>query len=104
MNNKTTTKIIGVWGTLKRGQYNHSLFMKNAKFLGEDLLDNLGNNHNSIQIDRTPEGLAKIELFEIPLNDYQIIDKLENHYNYQAQLTKLESGKTAIIWFHNNQL
>jgi len=100
----TNTKLIGVWGTLKRGQCNFRHFMSNAKFIGEDLLDGLGDDHTSVQIARNKDGLAKIELFEVPEKDYQVIDQMEIYYDYYGKLTKLESGKEVMIWFHRNQL
>jgi gamma-glutamylcyclotransferase (GGCT)/AIG2-like uncharacterized protein YtfP len=105
-NTKSTSanKTIAVWGTLKRGQGNNRYYMSNAKFIGEDLLDNLGNNHNSIRIERNEKGLAKVEIFEVPETDYAIIDEMEKRFDYEGKLTKLESGKEAIVWFHRNQL
>lgn len=96
--------VIAVWGTLKKGRFNHNHFLDQAKYLGEDLLKDLNDNHTSTAINRNPAGLAKVELYEVSDNEYKAIDDMENLFDYTGINTKLESGIMATVWYHKNQL
>ena len=102
--NMGETKLIAVWGTLREGECNHLRFLRHATFVGNDLLAGLNDKHTSVRILRDEKGLAKVELYEVPLDAYTVIDYMEERYDYKGILTTLESGLTAMVWYHKNQL
>src|SRR3990167_10729427 len=87
--NMGETKLIAVWGTLRKGECNHFRFLRNATFIGDDLLSDLNDNHTSVPILRNEGGLAKVELYEVPLDKYKNIDSMEERCNYKGILTTL---------------
>ena len=96
MNNET--KIIGVWGTLRKGSGNN-IFLTNSKYLGDDFIPATLKVGLSISPDKNAE--VPLELYEVTNEIYSTIDEFENRFSYYAKPTKLKSGKEVMVWWNN---
>ena len=92
------TKIIGVWGTLRRGSGNN-VFLSKSKYLGDDFIPKTLKVGLSISPHKSEE--VPIELYEVSNDVYDVIDRFENNFSYYAKPTKLRSGKEVMVWWNN---
>jgi gamma-glutamylcyclotransferase (GGCT)/AIG2-like uncharacterized protein YtfP len=93
------TMLIFVYGTLKRGYWNHEAFMEGAEFLGEcQTVSPYGmTGHGFPMIFRDRKGKPVTgELFEVPRANLPELDRLEQHYVRIRGRIRMADGR--IVW------
>lgn len=98
------SKIIGVYGTLKKCKENYHLikdekFIRNDKVKGQlyvmkliPLWPMLSKGNNDVEV----------EVYEVSDEVFESLKKMEEKHYYKTVEVMLESGKTAFMWIYEN--
>jgi gamma-glutamylcyclotransferase (GGCT)/AIG2-like uncharacterized protein YtfP len=93
-------KTIAVYGSLKRGKYNHDFYLKDAKKLGE--IDVIGtmylvSSYPALVDDGENEYVA--EVYEVDDETFESLDRMESGAGY---VQKIVEG--AVVWYAGDAL
>lgn len=98
---KKDTKIkVFVYGTLKRGRGLFKYYMTRSKFIKEDSVQgelySLGAYPALFHGDRDVPG----EIFEMPINDYDILFQMEESAGFETSNATTKSGESVKIFLY----
>ena len=98
------SKIVGVYGTLKKGKYNAHL-LENEKFIKNDFIngklyaERISGLYPMLVLDKKGKEID-VEVYEISDKVFSGLKGMEERHGYKTVDVKLKSGDSVIMWVY----
>ena len=95
-------KKVFVYGTLKKGRSLNPYYMENSKYIKQDTVK--GELYSLGSYPALVEGKEDVpgEIFEMPIDDFEKVKKMEEDARYFTQEVETESGIKVMAFFQKS--